>query len=313
VKSRDTSENPEIGSDREFRSCALVGRNPFAKENEDFVRQYFRHDFPDYVYLDVPGGTDLVGTISQVDPKKPFGEWRLVGEPDTWFASTVGTEEQAALLKQIIDVKPLGDITTQQKIASDVKISLTLPDIKNIISADTSADISSAKSVSITASNISQQDVNFGNLCAAKANGKLNSNVSSYLDGQNFEIVQSALMYGGYTLIVDASNNTTIAGDLKAAADAAKVVGQGAGLSLKVSYQSADHIEITDTNPVVFAYLPSTPSTSSSALCSTSTDFALRVGPPAFRHVKMNSRDKDALTKVLRTKLGKEESELKGH
>jgi len=273
----------------------------FAKENEAIAKSVFKNDFPDYLFLQVPGGTNSVGTIRRMDPDKPFSEWRLAGEPGTWFADGVSVSDRASWMAKIVKTGTLGSYTLQQTIAQNITIGAALPDIKQIVNANISADISQNTTINIGATNITQQEINFGQLCDAKQAGKLSADVASDLESNRFVIVQSAIVYGGYKLIVDATNNNNVSIALKAAASSAKVLGQDAGLNLTVSDQGNSHFEITDNDPVVVAYLPETPTSDAPSICPVAggQEYSATVRPKLAPY-KLKKSDRKKLDDALR-------------
>lgn len=232
----------------------------YAKELQKAIKKSFGRDFPRYQFFGTP--VSSFGTATMY-PKAARGASfdpttaGLYGNPETWWIRKQDSDEKQKQYEQeeLKKVRPSGDggrVGLQMDTSKKFDLSVVLPTLFKLLSAQGNLNIARTTKVTLSASDVENRRLDWTALSAAKKVNLINDAVVRHLDADDYLITTGDLVLHDLkaTLIIDRN----LSADAKASLEKAwKAFSEGSKAEFKFGGTSVDNFNVVSQKPVVVA------------------------------------------------------------
>lgn len=245
-------------------ALSIFGCVSYPKEVKKTLTRVYGYDFPSYSFRGSPVGNFGAGTIyaaqfvdrkgDSSEPLQPQEAW-LMAHPNTWYADTVTKKEREELDKKIFERGSMGSATLKEKISTRLKLSVSIPNLAEVLNAGATVDYEKGVKVTLKSSAADNRQMNWSEFKKAVSNGKLQPYITDLIDSGNIVVAAQDIILKGYSAEIQVEQ--TVNPELNAKLNEAigKVLGVDSKLSVGITKKSEGVFEVTATDPVVAAVL----------------------------------------------------------
>jgi hypothetical protein len=233
----------------------------FADETQKAIKDAYQTDMSLYTFRGTPVGRFGAGTMytnDLADAQTPADQRWLIGEPTTWFRSTVSEADQKALLVRIIVPGDLGSADLTKNVSTKLGLEAVVPAIKQVVSGGASLDYSKGVKVTLKASKATNRRVNYTELIAAAKANKMTDGVTKYLNDRDYIIGAADIVLEGYAadISIDQSVNPSLNAKLEQLAGTSADAGT---VKLTITKKASGEFKVAAGQPVIAAVNYKTP------------------------------------------------------
>ena len=244
--------------------CSIVGFVSYPKEVKKALKRAYHNDFPSYSFRGSPVGNFGVGTIyaaqfidqkvSTNNPLNPQESW-LMAHPNTWYADSVTEDERKNIDRRIFESGNMGSVVLNEKISSGLKLSVSIPNLSEVLNAGAEVSLEKGVKVTLKASAADNRQMNWSEFKKAVSNGKMQPYIKNLIDNDNIVLISKDIILKGYSaeIQIDQTINPQLNAKLNEAVGNA--IGVDSKFSIGITKKSEGHFVVNATDPVVAAVL----------------------------------------------------------